>query len=704
MWKYSLCTIFVVSFCIQTHSQSIDGFFVSAQQAQLETEEALRQNIDKDIFKQHLHYICKKPHVGGTNEAHEIADYIGNQMKNYGLEVSVHPYDVYLPESPGEANAWLVRPIRLPLNNQEYIIEEDPYSDGSQGNHGWNAWSGSGDVTGNVVYVNYGTKSDFDKLKTEGIEVNGKIAIARYGGNFRGYKAKFAEEAGAIALIIYTDPKDSGFTRGPVYPEGTWYTESSIQRGSLGTLDYVGDALTPGFPALASESGVPVERIPVDNITFPEIPVLPLSYGAATEILSRMTGPPVFNQEWQGGLPFTYRIEGGDQLEVRVKVNQARELRRINNVVGRITGSEFPDEWIILGCHYDAWTFGATDPNSGTALMLSLAANLQKLEHQGYKPKRSILFAHWDAEEFGLIGSTEWVEHFLDELQIKSVCYINLDGAVSGPNFGASASPSLKKIIADVAKTVDYPSKNMSLFDAWKANKSEDPDPGSLGGGSDHVAFYMYGCIPSMSAGMGGPTLYHTNYDNLYFYEKFANPDYNYHPIIEEWLGKVTLRLANADIVPFHVSKYYLDLLKHFNKASEEVLKKHAIKRKFVFPETEKQLIQLQKATEKYYKTLARFSSSSGSYDQKTEVNQILINLEKNFQYLDGMQFSNWYKSLYASTDPYSGYASWLLPPIQYMIENEEFDEIDAWDAVYGSAIAALSADILRLCRSIDKM
>ena len=279
------------------------------------------------------------------------------------------------------------------------------------------------------------------------------------------------------------------------------------------TEDFTGDPLTPYEPALPLDGMIKIKRKIPEDAQLHSIPVTPIGYGAAKEILGQMNGD-VVPEGWQGGLPFTYRLQGGSDLKVFLKVNQPREFVRVQNVIGTVKGSLYPDEWVILGCHLDAWGFGATDPSSGTAMLLSLSETLGKLVTEGKGPKRSILIGHWDAEEHGVIGSTEWVEQMRDELKAKAVAYMNFDGAVSGKSFGASSSPSLKELVLDTAKEVDYPYSEMSLYDNWRGDK-EVPSIGNLGGGSDHIGFYMHVGIPSMSGGAGGTTVYHSNYDSF---------------------------------------------------------------------------------------------------------------------------------------------------------------------------------------------
>ena len=368
-------------------TQSLVGFSALNQSKEQELEKQFLELPKSETFKNHLRELTREPHLAGSPANVRVADYMEKSMRQAGFKVERPPYDIYLPTGPGEIALELVTPVRMPLNIKEFVLEEDPFSKDPNTQPGWNSYSGNGDATAEVVYANYGTKEDFEQLAKLGVSVKGKIVIARYGGNFRGYKAKYAQAAGAAGLIIYTDPEDSGYMKGLAYPEGKMFSESTIQRGSILTLDYTGDPLTPFEPALPLDGPQKVARLKPEEVKgFHSIPVTPIGYGAAKEILGRMSGKPV-PESWQGGLPFTYRLEGGPKLTVRLKVNQPKGMVRIENVIGTLEGSEFPDEWIILGSHYDAWEFGATDPNSGTAMLLTLADALGEMARQGMRPK-----------------------------------------------------------------------------------------------------------------------------------------------------------------------------------------------------------------------------------------------------------------------------------------------------------------------------
>ncbi len=657
-------TLVILSFGISLSAQP-SGFFAANQQDQLEIEKLFLELPKSDRFRAHLKELTKVPHRAGSPENKAVADYIHSVMTEAGMATVQHPYDIYLPTGPGDIAIELVMPIRMPLNNQEYALIEDPYSQQDVG-PGWNSYSGSGDVTAEVVYVNYGTKEDFEELEELGIAVKGKIAIARYGGNFRGYKAKYAEAAGALGLIMYTDPEDSGYMRGLSYPEGSYFSESTVQRGSVLALDYSGDPLTPFEPALPLDGAEKIDRLDPKDVAFHTIPVTPLPYGSAKEILGRMTGS-VVPQSWQGGLPYTYRLTGGADLKVRLMVKQEKAFTRVQNVVGTFEGSEHPDEWIIMGAHYDAWVHGASDPNSGTAMLLTLAEALGEMIRQGHIPKRTIKIAHWDAEEHGIIASVEWIEQFSEELSSKTIAYFNADGACSGLRFGGSSAPTLKGLLVDATKAVPYTDQDITVYEHWLSqltDQSKGPRIGNLGGGSDHLGFYAHLGIPSLGAGMRSPSLYHSAYDNFHWFKTFADPNFQSGPTVAKVFGIMALRLSNADIIPLDVDRIGSDLKTHLSNAKEKI---QAYAPDHEMTALIEAIEQISEASKKY-ETLVEKKLEMGqlSLGITHELNRNLIQLERAFVDKEGMAYGKWFRSLYASSDPYSGYASWMLPGLLY--------------------------------------
>ena len=694
-------SILISFFLFQFLNAQYEGYSEDSWNDQLKIEESFFKNIDKTSFKKHLKKLTERPHVVGSEGNQEVIRYIGEVMQLAGMKVTNYPYDVYLPKNPGTSLIEIVTPNRDVLNQKEDIIENDPYTKDPELWKGWNAFSGSGDVTAEVVYANYGRKEDFETLKSLGIDVSGKIVIARYGGNFRGYKAKFAEANGASGLIIYTDPQDSGFTKGLVYPNGPYYNSSTIQRGSLLTTDFTGDPLTPFEPALPLDGKEKIERIDPKNAQLHTIPVSPIGYGEAEKILSQMNGDPV-PQSWQGGLPFTYRLQGGSSLTVRIKVDQKIDFVRATNVIGMLKGTDAPDEWIILGCHLDSWGFGATDPSSGTAMLLSLSQTLGKLKDEGYSPKRSILIGHWDAEEHGVIGSTEWVEQMREELNAKGVIYMNFDGAVSGKGFGVSSAPTLKKLLVEASKDVKYPYTDQSLYDFWNKENTNEPPIGNLGGGSDHIAFYMHVGVPSLSGGAGGPNVYHSNYDSFRFYERYVDPEFQMGPMVEHIAGIMTLRMANGDIIPYNLNRYASDLKIHFTNAENKI---NLYNDEFNGFTLSKEAIKSLEQTSDVLTQEIRKYLNTGSFSKKnlSNINQQLIDLEKSFISDKGMYFGSWYRSIYASSDPFSGYAAWILPGLEYEIALKSSDRLYEWDKRYSDAINSLNFKMSELINYLNK-
>ncbi|MCC7388173.1 MAG: M20/M25/M40 family metallo-hydrolase [Phycisphaerales bacterium] len=503
--------------------------------------------------------VASEPHIAGTEgDARQIAR-LAEAFGAMGYEVDIHEIWPLLAY-PVSAEVEVLHPSIGPggglLPLQETALPADPYSASPDLTIGFNAYSGSGEATGEVVYANYGRKEDFEKLAELGIDCTGKIVLARYGGNYRGYKAKFAEAAGAAGLLIFLDPGDSGFVQGGVYPDGGWQTDRCIQRGSIVTLGYQGDPLTPFVEATED-----AERLDVDEVALPRIPVQPIGWGAARQIIVRMVGEEC-PEAWRGGLPMSYPLTGGPDLRVRVNVQQDRRIVKTANVIARLEGELYPDQWVIVGCHHDAWNCGAADPTSGLISLLESARSFAELAARGQRPARTVIFAGWAAEEFGIIGSSEWVEANYDELREKAVAYINLDMASMGPQFGASATPSVTRLVEECAGLVPQArAPEMTVFDDWLSRAARADDPtrpsvGNLGGGSDHVAFVCYAGVPSIALGGSGSdgSSYHTAYDNLHWYRQVVGEDYEPALMIARMTNAVAGRLASEAVLPLSPS------------------------------------------------------------------------------------------------------------------------------------------------------
>ena len=673
---------------------AMTGFTPARAEAQLACERQFLPLPRSDSFREHLRTITEHPHPAGSEAQRRVGRYLAQAMEAAGLDVVSHPYDVYLPQLSDDVEAHIVAPVAMRLSNREPALPEDRFSGHPGLLNGWNAFSGTGDVTAEVVYANFGRREDYLALDSMGISVAGKIVVARYGGNFRGYKVKFAEEREAAGVVMFNDPGPPRADGLLPYPDGPMMNSQTIQRGSVLTLPWTGDPLTPFAPALPLDGDRQVARLDPSEVPLHTIPVLPLGYGSASEILTRMEGPEA-PEDWQGGIEgVRYRIEGGPALVVRVRVNQSKALTRAVNVVGTLRGTEFPNEWFVLGAHYDPWGFGAIDPNGGTAMLLILAEALGELAAAGCAPRRSIMIAHWDAEEAGIIGSTEWVEEFLDPLEAGAVAYVNADGAVSGSNFGASSSPSLKAPILEASKAVEYPGSGGSVHDWWIERAGQDagePSLGNLGGGSDHVAFYTHAGVPSASLSSGNPGgVYHSNYDNFAWFERFGDTAFVFGPMVARADGVLALRFANADVLPYDVARYAVDARAHL-----EALLRTAETRGLAvaFPSLAVAIDDLEDAAEDLAAARDRWTASGRASPAAAErVNRALIGLEKAWLNDRGLQGRPWSRSLYVSPDPFSGYASWMLPGLRYEIETGNRAALPGWERVYVNAVRNLAA------------
>jgi N-acetylated-alpha-linked acidic dipeptidase len=621
--------------------------------------------------------VSSEPHVAGSpGDARVIATLV-ETLQGFGLEVEKQELRLYLAR-PLRAELSIVAPRRIVLPVREEALPEDPWSHQAGLDPGWVAYSGSGEVTGTVVYANYGRKEDFEQLARLGISLKGRLALARYGGNFRGYKAKFAEAAGASGLVIYSDPGDGGYAQGIEYPQGGWAHPSQIQRGSLLTLPYPGDPLTPDDPATPE-----AERLDPATLDLPRIPVQPIGSGAAREILSRMTGAAV-PRGWQGGLPFTYRITGGEGLRVRLRVEQERKLFTTANVVATLKGARWPDQKVIVGSHHDAWTFGAADPNAGTIALLEAARSFAEAARRGQKPARSIVFANWAAEEFGLLGSTEWVEAHTEELRAGAVAYLNLDGAALGLQFEASASPSLKAVIAEAAHAIPQPGgpAGQTVFDAWLA-RGEDPDrPGSprmgdLGGGSDHVAFLCHLGIPSagLSASGASGSAYHSAYDDLAWYRKVVGADYASAALVTRMTSLVLARLANADLLPLDEPAYGLEASRLVASFATEAHRRGQGADLGRLAATARDFTRRSRAF--LAPLLDRVGGGSIEERDLFRLNERLLLAERAWADPAGLPGRPFFRNQFVANDEDSGYAPWLLPAARRGLERQDPDEID---------------------------
>ncbi len=536
-----------------TPARPITGFSAVAARRQHQIEDRLAALLSRDSTGAFFREQTAEPHPAGSERNRWLAERMAHRWRSYGLQdVRLHRYDVLLPW-PEQLGVTMVAPTRFEASLKEDCYPEDPHACvGSELTY--LGMSASGDVTGELVYANSGNPTDYDWLEAQGIDLRGKIAIVRYSNpySYRGFKALTAERRGLKALLIYSDPQEDGYRKGLTFPSGSWGPESHIQRGAI-TYDFIvpGDPLTPGW---ASVDGA--RRIPVAEATsVPKIIAVPISANDAAPLLKALNGP-VAPAGWQGALPFTYRV-GPGPATVRVNVKMDDRTRSIWVVEGRIRGTEHPEQTVVLGNHRDAWVYGAVDPSSGTATQMELARTLGQLAREGHRPKRSVVLASWDAEEWHLTGSTEWGEQFAKELGTSAVAYLNVDGSTSGPNFEASAVATLNPLIVEAARDVADPAGG-SVLEAWARHAdSLDLVVNKLGSGSDFTVFLNFLGLPVVDMSFGGPYgVYHSQYDNAYWMTHFGDPGFRYMTTMADLWGRMALRLANAQVLPFDFSRY----------------------------------------------------------------------------------------------------------------------------------------------------
>ena len=662
---------------------AITGFHDAAQQEQW--EKLFLAVPDPKRAEEHLRTLTSAPHMAGTPEDRQTAEYVARQFRQDGLQTEIVEYKVWM-NYPREISVDVVAPegVRMHGPTREHV-GGDHFQDDPRVVTPFTEYSPSGDVEAEVVYANYARPEDFKKLEEMHVDVRGKIVIARYGQNFRGVKAYVAQEHGAAGLIIYSDPIDDGYFKGDSYPQGPWRPATGVQRGSIGYMfEFPGDPTTPGAastPDLPDSQRIPPEK----SAAMPRIPTTPLSYHDAEPILSHLEGT-VSPREWQGALPFTYHV-GPGPVRVRLHLQQDYQYRTIWNVIGTIPGSDQPDQWVVAGNHRDAWVYGAVDPNSGTTAMLEAARGLGELLHAGWKPKRTIVLASWDGEEQGLIGSTEWAEQHAREL-VNAAAYLNVDVAVSGSNFGASAVPSLKHFIREVTTAVPSP-KGGTLYDAWRkaperrtgptqqpnapdlsgsqnrppAAESSGPPVGDLGSGSDYTAFLQHLGVPSVDIGSSGPYgVYHSAFDNFEYFKKFTDPSFVYEQEMARVYGLEVLRLADADVLPYDYAQYGREITAYL-KAAESKADAVFGKGTLDFAPA----LAAARGLEDAGTAIAKLQKNSQNRDQA--LNQVLVAAERAFLLPRGLPNRPWYRHAIYAPGVYTGYAAVVIPGINEALD-----------------------------------
>jgi N-acetylated-alpha-linked acidic dipeptidase len=645
----------------QASSQSMTGYAPANAERQREVEAAAIRRPRASEAATLSRALSKESHVAGTPAQARTRDYVIAQMKKWGFETEVRAYDIWMPH-PVAVKAGRVSP-----SPKEFILSEPPVSSDPTSALAQyltvNGYSGQGDVTADVVYVNYGLIEDYAKLDSLGVSVRGRIAVARYGRSFRGIKAREAERHGAVGLFIYSDPMDDGFVAGDVYPAGPMRNPNGVQRGSI--LNSNGDPSTPGY---GSTNGA--ARLTPEQMVIPRIPVVPISYANAADLLRGLGGPSA-TRPWQGGLSFHYHI-GPGPVKARIMVRDDRAtkpLKPIFNTFGVIRGTEFPDEMVIIGGHRDAWGPGAADNVSGIVSILEAARSVAEQLATGWKPKRTLVFATWDAEEWGLIGSTEYVEDDSLRLMRNAVAYFNQDVAAQGPRFGGGGSPSLRPMLRDVSKLVPDPAGG-TVYSQWRAASaiadSVEPAMGDPGGGSDFAGFYNHLGIPIAEWGFGGPGgVYHSQYDSYAWMSKFGDPGFEYHAAAARVATAMMLRIANADVLPYDYVEYARTMMGYL-PAIERSLRDKG----WTSSTSALRVAIAQLSREATMFNAARDSALATNVGTATlqRTNQALMQVERALLRPQGLRTRSWFRNLIYVADENNGYANMVFPSVNEAI------------------------------------
>jgi N-acetylated-alpha-linked acidic dipeptidase len=703
--------------------------------------------LNRDNLQDWMRRLAAHPHHLGSGYDKENAEFIAAQFRSWGYETKIEEFEVLFP-TPKNRLLEMTSPVRFTASLTEPPLKEDSTSGlTTEQLPTYNAYSKDGDVTGQLVYANFGTPSDYDVLAERGIDVKGRIVITRYGGCWRGIKPKVAAEHGAIGCLIYSDPREDGYFEGDSYPEGAWRNENGAQRGSVCDLPlYPGDPLTPGVGATKDAKRLSMEAAP--NLA--KIPVLPISYADATPLLRAMRGP-VVPETWRGALPLTYHL-GPGSATVHLKLEFDWKQTPLFDVIARLPGTERPDEWIIRGNHHDAWVCGAEDPVSGTVALMEEARGVSKLSQQGWKPKRTIVYAVWDGEEPGLIGSTEWVETHADELRQKAAVYVNSDSCDRG-FLNAQGSHTLERFVNEIARGLEDPEIKQTIAERWRARQlikapaadrreirdRTDLRIGALGSGSDYTPFLQHLGIASLNLGYGGEEgggCYHSIYDSIDHYTRFGDPGFEYVLMLVRTGGHVMLRLADADILPFEFSDFADTIGKYVKEVTkladdqrdgtvetnrwitDKVLVAVADpKEPWVQPQLKPEVPYLNFAPLQNALTLVQRSADKFETARKDAAlrrglpsraaNQLaldnaLLQLERTLTSSQGLPRRPWYQHLIYAPGFYTGYGVKTLPGIREAIEQRNWNEATQQIEITAGALEKFATE-LNLCTDLMK-
>ena len=711
------------------NDKPILGFTAAGAAKQQALEAQFDSKLNRDNLKTWLERLAARPHHLGSAYDRDNAEYIASLFKSWGYETSIEQFSVLFP-TPKTRVVELIAPERYTAKLAEPPVPGDRTSaQTAEQLPVYNAYSTDGDVTGDLVYVNYGIPADYDVLEQNGVDVKGKIVIARYGGSWRGIKPKVAAEHGAVGCLIYSDPRDDGYFQGDVYPKGAYRNENGAQRGSVMDMPiHPGDPLTPGIGA--TKDAKRLDRSETGVIT--KIPVLPISYSDALPLL-RSLGGPVAPPDWRGALPITYHLGAGPS-RVHMKLEFNWNLVPTYDVIARMAGTDRADQWIIHGNHHDAWVNGANDPVSGLVAELEEARAIGELARSGWRPRRTIMFMAWDGEEEGLLGSTEWAEQHAAELQQHAAVYINSDSNSRG-FLDAGGSHTLERFVTQVARDVQDPERNVSVLERRNARamaNTVEPEQrkalrerellrlDALGSGSDYTAFLQHLGIASLNIGYGGEGgggSYHSIYDSIDHFERFGDPNFAYGIVQAKTTGRMVLRLANADVLPFEFTTFadtvgrYVDelakLAETARKATEERNRMIADNtlvvaadptKTFVAPKADAPVPYLNFAP--LQNAVARLKVAARAYDARPRdsasaaTDEILMHAEQALLSTNGLPRRPWFRHTIYAPGFYTGYGVKTLPGVREAIEQKQWSDVAPQIDIIASALNAYSARI----------
>jgi len=749
--KLPIAPLIAAALCAQAHAEPepLYGFSPAASEAERGAETKFRAGIEPENCRRYMERLTARPHHVGSAYDKDNAEWILARFKEWGWDASIETFDVLFP-TPKTRVLEMTEPVHFTAALREPAVAGDPTS-GQSGEQlpTYNAYSTDGDVTGPLVYVNYGLPEDYKELARRGISVSNAIVIAKYGHSWRGVKPKVAAENGAAGCILYSDPRDDGYYVDDVFPKGPMRNRNGAQRGSV--MDFPsaspGDPLTPGYGAVPGAKRLSREK--ATAIT--KIPVLPISYGDAQPLLEQLKGP-VAPESWRGALPITYHL-GPGPATVHLKLAFNWDIKPVRDVIARMRGSVAPDEWVICGNHHDAWVNGAEDPISGQVCLLEEARSLGQLAHDGWKPRRTLIYCAWDGEEPMLLGSTEWVETHADELRQHAVAYVNSDGNDRG-YLGMEGSHILQRLVNDVARDVEDPEVKMSVWKRLQAarivNAKDDDERRALrehnelrlealGSGSDYTAFLDFTAVPCVNLGYygeGDAGIYHSVYDDFYWYTHFCDTNFVYARALSQTIGTTVLRLAEAEVIPFEftglsdIVQRYTDELQKLVKQKRDSLEERRREisdglfaatsdpRHPIGPPEEEPAPpelnfapllnardDLKASAEKYQKAFVKAQAAfgaDGGASAVAAVNEILLQAERKLSDPDGLPRRRWYKHLLYAPGIYSGYGAKTMPGAREGIELGHYQEAESEIARVAKAVEAEKALIDSAAKALE--